>query len=328
MPQAQQVVGSDYGVDRAKVTQLKGGIINTTYLVESPAGKKILQHMNSMFPTESTADFKTVTDHLRTKGWETPQLAATTSGELFSIVENGDWWRMMSFIESDGDHPESLDEATYLQAGQLLANLHRDLATLNYQPAFKIPHFHETEHYAGRLGAVRQSLTDPALQQLAADMLGALEALPEPPMSEPQLIHGDPQTSNMLFKSGKPFTFIDYDTVMIAPIWIDIGDMLRSLAEDAIEDQGKFPRGRIKAVVEGYRLIAAPEVEQGQFYQWAMVATQKIALELGMRFLIDVVEDNYFGFDADKFSSRRQSNIGRAQMQWKIYKLCSEDKDD
>jgi hypothetical protein len=47
-------------------------------------------------------------------------------------------------------------------------------------------------------------------------------------------------------------------------------------------------------------------------------ATQQIAWELSARFLIDLVRDDYFGFDAKKYASRRDHNMARAIAQLRL----------
>ncbi|HWT56013.1 MAG TPA: aminoglycoside phosphotransferase family protein [Candidatus Microsaccharimonas sp.] len=306
------------------IASLGTGRINRTYLVQAADQKFVLQRMNSMFPTKIAQDFDVITKHLADCGWEAPTVVQTQAGRDFVEEANGTWWRAMSFIDSDDGVPGTLKLEQYEQVGSLLARLHDDLAKLDYIPVYTIPHFHDTPHYAQRLQSVQDKLTDEMLHQLAQNMQDALEALPELPGATTQLIHGDPQTVNMLFRGGAPFTLIDFDTIMLAPVWIDLGDMLRSLAEDALEQGEPFPLEAITAVAKGYYAQMAPAYSEADFLHAALVATQKLALELGMRFMTDIVEDNYFGFDTPKFSTRRESNIHRANVQWQIYTQCKE----
>jgi hypothetical protein len=47
-------------------------------------------------------------------------------------------------------------------------------------------------------------------------------------------------------------------------------------------------------------------------------ATQQIGWELAARFLIDVVRNDYFGFDARRYASRRDHNMARAIAQFRL----------
>jgi hypothetical protein len=82
----------------------------------------------------------------------------------------------------------------------------------------------------------------------------------------------------------------------------------------------------LRAVCDGYRKAAAPDVTADEFYTWSLAALQKIALELGMRFLTDVVDDEYFEYDKSRFASRLESNLHRSGVQWQLYDLCSQER--
>lgn len=323
MDEAQGVVRTAYGRPNAQAEPLKKGVINSTFLVIDGDQKYILQRMNGMFPTVMMTDFVTVTDHLTAQGWEVPQVIRTINQQSYYQAPDQSWWRLMSFIHSDPAMPV-MDKDEYRQIGGLLARMHADLAALNYRPAFTLPHFHETTYYADRLQAVLHDFTDPDLRIAAETMLKHFKTLVAPVELPQQLIHGDPQTSNVLFKNGQPFTFIDFDTIMVADIWTDLGDMLRALIEDALEHSGVYPAASLAAAIDGYYAHQQLPLDQSTFTEGALRATQRIALELGMRFMTDVVEDRYFGFEPHRFSSRLESNSHRGRRQLEIYQLCEE----
>lgn len=324
--EAQEVVETAYGLPEADIDYLGNGIINQTMLVRHAGEKNVLQRLHRMFPTELSNDFQAVTDFLAGEGWQVPRLIRTDDDRNFYRSADSSHWRMMSFINSDPHRPATLSHDDYAKVGNLLGRLHTSLGKFDYTPEYGIPHFHDTPFYATRMQEVAAELPDDATKQLADDMLHALAELPDMPMDTPQLIHGDPQTSNILFKDGQPFTFIDFDTVMSASIWIDLGDMLRSLAEDAVEGGGEFPSDMLRAVCDGYRKAAAPGMAGDEFYAWSLAALQKIALELGMRFLTDVVDDEYFEYDKSRFASRLESNLYRSDVQWQLYNLCNDER--
>ena len=45
-----------------------------------------------------------------------------------------------------------------------------------------------------------------------------------------------------------------------------------------------------------------------------------IATELSIRFLVDALEEKYFGWDSDKYASRGDHNLARAKGQWALAK--------
>jgi hypothetical protein len=46
---------------------------------------------------------------------------------------------------------------------------------------------------------------------------------------------------------------------------------------------------------------------------------KQMTLELCSRFLIDAVEDKYFGWDSNRYNSRKENNIARALAQWRLF---------
>ena len=64
---------------------------------------------------------------------------------------------------------------------------------------------------------------------------------------------------------------------------------------------------------QGFGLPAGPQ-ERARYLR----ATKQITLELTARFLIDVVHDAYFGFDAARYSHRRAHNVARARGQYHL----------
>jgi Ser/Thr protein kinase RdoA (MazF antagonist) len=314
---ASTIVSEKYFDDQAKVNTFGSGAINTTYLVEVGDKKYILQLMNDMFLPAMMVDFEAVTDYLGSLGWEVPAVVRTKIGTSYVTDEAG-WWRMMTFVASDSKRPESLVQSQYEQIGGLLARLHSDLARLDHQLIFTLPHYHDTDYYRQRLQAVLDHFDSTNLHNQATATLKALEDLPPLP-SVTQLTHADTQTSNILFRDGRPFTFIDFDTLMVAGVWIDIGDMLRSLAEDALEQGRALPLDTMYAVIDGYYAVSQADQSHEEFVESCIVAAQLIALQLSMRFLTDVVEDSYFTHDPSKFSTRREYNEHRAKVQWELY---------
>lgn len=321
-----EVLSAYYGPDEeASGSLLSGGEIHATYLVESSGRsnrKAILQQLGSMFGKAMLEDYGVVTEYLGQQGWEVPELIPTQGGEPFTEDNDGNLWRLTTFIKSDGypvEREVDPDGGFYEDVGAILARFHETLKSLDYQPQFKIEHFHETDYYAARLKEVAAQLS-PDDAERAQELLKAHKNLPKLPGNDGgQLIHGDPRTDNILFREGKPFTYIDLDTTMLGSVWLDIGDLLRSLAEDSMKRAGSVDIAQLRAVTEGYRSVSASETDPDEFFGWSVAAMQQIALELGMRYMIDIVEDYYFTWDTAKFSSRRESHLARVAEQLQIY---------
>ncbi|HSX15545.1 MAG TPA: GNAT family N-acetyltransferase [Candidatus Saccharimonadales bacterium] len=324
-----EVLSGYFGDANTVSGPLGEGLINRTFLTKTwtDEGVKtsVLQRINPAFGPELVVDNAMVSDMLAEDGWEVAETLPPVDGGLFFRDSAGRIWRQLRYIESDGQIPENLTSETLRGVGGLLGRLHNTLAKRDYQPTFSIPHFHDTSHYAGRLQDLHMQLPSPESAGLATDLLKAYQALPELPAKE-QLIHGDPQLTNILFRDEKPYTYIDFDTTMKGTIWMDIGDLLRATFEDDLKAGRQPDVSKLRPIIEGYYAEARPEVDADEFYDQALTATQLIALELGMRFVNDIADDNYFGWDKARFANRHDNHMWRAGIQWQIYQTVSEMK--
>lgn len=303
------------GIQQEKI--LAGGIVNTTLLITDFAGNRsILQRLSSIFDDTMAEDFDVVSSHLRNEGWEVAGAIKSSSGLSYVPDSEGSLWRSFTFIESDGVIPVA-DLNSNVALGALLGTLHASLAKLEYTPRFSLPHFHETAFYANKLELLLPEL-DMSIRELAVKLI---EISRNQTISQDslQLIHGDPKMANALYRDGAPFTFIDFDTLMKANPLVDVGDMISSITGKILVKNSDFDIREILPVVEAYYDKARLAVSKEKFIEQTINAAQVIAIELGIRFLIDTVEDSYFDWDEDRFKTRRDHNVARAKGQWRIY---------
>lgn len=304
------VITGFFGDPVTSVKEIKTGLVNNTYCVEASSRKYILQRLNPVFDRRLIDDMQVCGRYLEEAGWEAPAVVPTQAGSNAFVDEAGDLWRCLSFIESDGSGLPVLGDDGLQAVGSLLARWHQTMAGLPYRPRYAIPHFHDTAWHAAALQKNMPKLKDKAHRLMAADVLVAYHTLPALAALPDQLLHGDPQLNNILFRDGQPFTFIDLDTLMFGPIWYDIGDLLRSMLEADILAGRTLSTNMLQHVILGY--FDRPEAD-------ALRATQLIALELAMRFLNDIVDDTYFAWDSGRFSSRADNHMYRTGIQWQIY---------
>ena len=91
---------------------------------------------------------------------------------------------------------------------------------------------------------------------------------------------------------------------------------MRSWCNPHGEDAGcvKFELANFAAAIAGYRRIADPIVTEAERASIAS-GLETVCVELAARFCIDVFEDRYFGWDPQRFPSRRAHNLIRARGQ-------------
>lgn len=318
-----EIITCFYGDGQPNLEILNGGIVNSTLCVTDAKGEKsILQRLSPIFDASMATDFDVVSRHLRLEGWEVALDLKTLDGKSYVNDNAGNLWRAFTFIESDGVVPAAGPEANVALSG-LLGALHNSLSRIDYKPRFALPHFHETTFYANKLEGLLPDLKEPQVKALGATCIALSREKtisPEPS----QLIHGDPKMANALYRDGKPFTFVDFDTLMCANPLVDVGDMLRSITSKSIGKDSPFNIKNIDPIIQSYYQQAKPQANEAEFIRQAYNAGQVIALELGIRYLADAVEDTYFDWDRSQFASRREHNIARVQTQWQTYEALNE----
>ena len=299
------------------VTPVKSGLLHATYRVVTVGGDFVVQRLHVAIPDSAVDDMRMVTAYLVSCGLQVPSLVPTLDGKPFARDASGGRWRVYTWLP--GHVVESLpDPAMAREAGHLVGRLHKHLAACDYIPQGSIPHFHDTDFVLTELQNVHPQLPD-EVRGIADDILATL-----PPLivaNEPQqLVHGDLKISNLIFDDlGHAVGIIDFDTILRHARAIDLGDAFRSWCNRTSEDDPDarfdvaFFEAAASGYAEGFGMPSGPQ-ERARHLR----ATRQITLELAARFLIDVVHDAYFGFDAARYPHRRAHNVARARGQYHL----------
>ena len=307
----------DVPLNSFRIDKMSLGICNETYKVNCKKDNFVLQKLNNMALADLMRDFIFLSQELNGLGWNVPVLLKSSSALNF-IEDNNNIWRIYKFIP--GKTIDELKTINYISLGKLLAELHRDLKKINYYPHFSIPNFHNSIFFINSLKKIFRRLKDKELISIAKKIIKAYNHSNNISSKKVQLIHGDPRTENYLFNTqGEAFSIIDFDTFMRGSIFIDIGDLLRSISLSENQTNSTFSESRIEDTLAGY-LSANKIKDNKKFIVDAIDGMKQITLELCSRFLIDVIENKYFGWDSEKYKSRRENNTIRALAQWKLFK--------
>lgn len=230
----------------------------------------------------------------------------TISGELLYQDERGYYWRAYPFFDNTSTistirHTDQAFEAAYAY-GELTSCLSDlDATRLHYS----IPNFHN--------GLRRTRMFENALKSASENRIGQsiIEiqfiithckifdevARLELPL---RVTHNDTKLSNLLFdrKEEKVVAVVDWDTIMPGIILSDFGDMIRTIASSAKEDETNLEEVFIRqdlyrAIKEGYmeswggKLTTLEENNLAKGAKW-------IILMQAMRFLTDFLEDDIY----------------------------------
>jgi len=294
--------------------QLSGGLVNQTYRI----GDFILQRLGHTTDHRSVNDGVAVMQYMTARGWQVPCPLAGSNGEYAQADTAGNLWRASSFVESDNVVPDYLDQSGLYRSGQLLGRWHRDLANSNIELQAATDNVHDTAMHAGRLACLYADLPDDTTKRAADTLLSRYDSLPSLPDTPQQLIHGDPKLANMLFQDSQPFTLIDYDTLMHGSPWLDVGDMLRSIASCDIRAGQNTELGRLHTALQGYTETVENASDRDILQTTGLAATKIIATELAIRYLNDIVTEDYFSWDSSRAGSRQEHHMGRIAVHLQI----------
>jgi Ser/Thr protein kinase RdoA (MazF antagonist) len=306
-----------YGLSDAATEPFGHGLINQTWLVRSADHEFILQRVNSMFPPAINHDIDVVTRHLEAKGQITCRLIPTVNGALWA--ESGaDIWRLLSRVEGISRNAlTSANEAR--EAGAVLARFHAAVGDLEHHFANLRLGIHDT---ARHLHFLEATLADQshhpqyaAVAPLGRQILDIANNLPRLPEVSDRVVHGDPKVNNIIYsaESNAALCLIDLDTISRMPLPLELGDAMRSWCNPRSEDHliGEFSVELFEPSIEGYADGSRDWIIRDE---WTAIvpATEIILVELAARFCADALNENYFGWDPQKFSSRSEHNQVRA----------------
>ena len=321
-----------FGLEAYSSERELGGLINRTFLARDPEGRfrAVVQRLHPIFAAEVNVDIDAVTEHLARGGMLTPRLVRTRSGARW-FEHDGGVWRALTYI--DGVTLHRMPDAGHARAsGELVGRFHRAVRDLEHAFSFQRVGVHDTAGHLRKLAAATRAaaaataspatgsaaLTAEAtdLARRILDMSARLPPLGDLPR---RVMHGDLKVSNVRFAAPPELAalcLIDLDTLGPQTVAYELGDALRSWCNPAGEDtaQTGFDLALFAAAVEGYAagaagLLAPAEIDA------ILPGLETVCLELAARFCVDVFEDRYFGWNPERFSSRRHHNLVRAQGQ-------------
>ena len=320
-----------------RLSPLGSGHINETFLVNTDAGRFVLQGINSdIFPDAVSLmeNFSAVTAHLRSKGITTLELIPTSNGMNFHRDSTGKSWRLVRYIENTCNTSMSPTPRQAESVAETYAEFSRHLADLPPSQLHQvIPEFHDTperlRNFLKALEADPEKRADSARDEIEAildsrDWCPVItEAMAEGAVPE-RIVHNDAKIDNALFdiKTGEVVCVVDLDTVMAGSILHDFGDLVRSAATTAAEDETDLSRVTlnqeiIERLTAGF-LRGCGDMLTSREHELIPVAGKLTAYEQAMRFLTDyLLGDTYYRI------TRPGHNLDRARNQLHLVKLLA-----
>ena len=298
--------------EEVELRPIQVGLIHQTYILSIDGTDQwVIQGLHPKLSNdEILADFEAVTTHLSDVDYGGPRLVKTKNGELAARHDN-QRWRLSTYVPGE-TFTEVNSPSLAFQGGAGLAHFHRAIGTIQY--AFQSSHLgHKTHVHLQRLiDASQKTIYASAWSDIARhaeEIISELSSILLPEELPRQVVHGDPKISNLRFHNDKAI-MIDLDTCAYHTRLVDLGDAVRSWCHTPQAPVGeRFNISYYQSMISGYLSegTAFTDLERA----WLPHAGRTITLELASRFALDYLEDHYFAFDQQRFSSRRAHNLHR-----------------
>jgi hypothetical protein len=326
------------------VVPITAGHINDTYVLTATKNGRTVRYVGQRInhhvfkdPPRMMTNIIRVTEHIRTSVSRTEPELASRQLEVIPADEaggyyrdsDGNFWRMYNFIENavTCDTPESVEMAC--EAARMFGWFQRMLIDLAGPSLHEtIPGFHDTlrrfDHFQNVLRADvlnRARNARPEIDFLfentgLCSVLSDLVARGEIPV---RIAHNDTKINNVMLDkdSGKGVCVIDLDTVMPGLSVHDFGDLVRTAACPAAEDERDLSKIAIDiclfdALARGFaqetnRFLTPAETKHLVF------GGKLITFEQFIRFLTD-----YLAGDIYYKVHREGHNLDRARTQMRL----------
>jgi hypothetical protein len=296
------------------------GNVNDTYLIHCKDDEglnrytlQLINHQVFHDPESLMRNFERVTSHLLKKsieknhGMEVLTLVPTFTGKSFTRDDEGRYWRMTKFIAGGRSFeiPEHNHHA--FEAAKAFGKFQADLNDMEGPNLVEtIPDFHNTRKRFDRFEEVCKHDAFDRVKEVhdLVNFIRGNEALSDVIIAEEfpvRVVHNDTKLNNVLLhkSTGQGMCVVDLDTVMPGCVLHDFGDLVRTAASSAREDEPdlkkiRFLMNRFESILEGYLEGTGGMLEKKELDGLA-IAPLVITFELGIRFLTDYLEgDSYF----------------------------------
>jgi Ser/Thr protein kinase RdoA (MazF antagonist) len=308
-------------------TAFGGGHINDTFLITCQGSRGttqyILQRINTGIfkdPVKLMDNVVRITEHQYRKLMEREEseverkclrFVPTLDGKYFWADDRKNYWRVCRRIERA--HTRDLFESEHqaFEAAAAFARFQKLLVDLPGGRLFEtIPDFHNTvKRYSAFESAARMDIkkrADECRKDIAfavnrEKMAPVIVALMEGGSVPERVTHNDTKLNNIMLDdaTGQAVCIIDLDTVMPGSSLYDFGDMVRSSASTASEDEKDPGRVAIDAAI--FRALAGGYLSEAREFLTAteidhlVFSGKLITFEQGIRFLTDYLNgDQYY----------------------------------
>lgn len=312
-----QKAAAQFGVGEPLIESLGEGLIHRTYKVNFPGNDVpvVLQCINqTTFPQPENIinNYRIISQYLKyqTHSMQVPEMVLTTSGKLFWIDEDGNFWRGTVFINNSYTPSSLSDEKEAFLVANRFAKFTLALAGLNTdQLDTIIPDFHNLSFRYQQFETAIQRAT---IQRLLKSthviaelrqrkfLVDFYQKIGSGDDYKLRVMHHDCKISNILFDktTKEAICPVDLDTTMPGYYFSDLGDMIRSMACTVDENSTRWEDIGVEtksynAIVDGYLQImkdAFTSEEQKHIHHSGVL----LAYMQAIRFVTDFLNNDIY----------------------------------
>jgi Ser/Thr protein kinase RdoA (MazF antagonist) len=134
------------------------------------------------------------------------------------------------------------------------------------------------------------------------------------------ITHGDPKINNIIFSEDKRAkALIDIDGCCRNNIVVELADAFRSwCGKEEDNPKNNFDLEKFSSSLMGYCESAKGFVLSEEI-EFIPQAIKLVTLELASKFLRDYYLDSYFGWDENKYDSKKSHNLARTKSQLALF---------
>lgn len=303
------------------------GHINDTYkLTVNEKSEFILQKINTAVftsPKEIIKNYARLLNLLSTKDdFLIPNLVKTNEGENFLLDSRGGFWRMTSFVKNSYSIEVVQNTNQAFQAGLGFGWFVYKFAKCESTKFTEaIPNFHSLSFRLDQLDEAIQNNKSGRNEEARnlidfysarEEKLKQIESLIKKDFIPTRVVHNDTKINNLLFCDEKAISVIDLDTVGPGSVLYDFGDSIRTIANEAAEDEQdltkvKFNLNFYESFTKAY-LSYTSQILVEEEIKNLCVAPIYMTYIMGIRFLADFLNgDLYYKTKYDKHNFVRSS---------------------
>lgn len=311
------------------ITQMETGLINHSFRLEdSVTGDSFfLQTFNlNVFPEPRLIQENYLLLSTEIRNFKIPEYCTFRNGEMLFKDSANRYWRIFRFIPDAISYEHTKDPETAAAVAETFARFTSSCTCINPSMLHTIlPGFHDLNFRYNQFSNAVKSAGF-ARKDKATELINALLSRKKyvnfylhmcaSGQFPQRVMHHDAKISNVLFhKTDRTLICpVDFDTVMPGYFISDLGDMIRSMAGTADENETNFREIQVrpdiyKAIIDGYLLGMSGQFTAAEIENIHMAAPLLIYMQ-SLRFITDYLQhDRYYKI------TYPEQNFNRAQNQ-------------